>query len=136
MLLQAYQESWPHDFQRIARVLAPSLRGVAVVVEHVGSTAVPGLAAKPILDIDLVYPPDVALAAITTELEPLGCRHVGNQGILGREVFKRPVAGTTHGVLDHLPHHLYACPVQGEEWRRHVLFRDFLRGNQTARQRY
>lgn len=136
MVLHPYQASWPRDFQRLARVLERALDGLGVSVEHVGSTAMPGLAAKPLLDIDLAYPPTVTLVAVTARLQTLGYRHAGDQGIPGREVFKRPVTEAPHPVLDHLAHHLYACPVKGEELLRHQQFRDGLRGSERLRQRY
>jgi GrpB-like predicted nucleotidyltransferase (UPF0157 family) len=55
VLINEYDPSWPESYERIAAVVAKSLQGVDHKIEHVGSTAVPGLAAKPIVDIDVVY---------------------------------------------------------------------------------
>jgi GrpB-like predicted nucleotidyltransferase (UPF0157 family) len=97
---------------------------LAVAVEHVGSTAVPGLAAKPIVDIDAVVPfaDDVPLAI--ERLEAADYRHEGELGIPGREAFESPAAAT--------PHHLYVLPAGSNELRRHLDFRDYLRAHPGA----
>ncbi|UYZ61244.1 GrpB family protein [Hymenobacter latericus] len=136
MLLQAYQERWPADFQAIAQVLRAALPGLPCVAEHVGSTAVPGLAAKPIIDLDLLYSPPVTLPQVAAGLAAIGYAHVGDQGIPGRDVFKRVPLGLPHPVLDRVKHHLYVCADDSREWHRHRVFRDYLRRHADARQQY
>ena len=70
------------------------------------------------------------------ELEKIGYDHNGNQGIKEREVFKRYPSTVKDKILDTIRHHLYVCPSQSEEVRRHLLFRDFLIENERERQRY
>ncbi|MBT9395243.1 GrpB family protein [Hymenobacter sp. NST-14] len=134
--MHASTPHWAADFQALARVLSSALDGLEVAIAHVGSTAVPGLAAKPIIDLDLAYAPAVPWAALPAALTPLGYVHVGDQGLAGREVFKRPGGGPPHPVLDRIVHHLYACPANGAEYQRHVQFRDFLRHDEPTRRRY
>jgi GrpB-like predicted nucleotidyltransferase (UPF0157 family) len=133
-LLQPYNPLWPQQFADLQNVLAAALAGRSVAFEHVGSTAVPGLAAKAIIDIDLVYDAADGFAAITAALAGLGYFHNGNQGIEGREVFKRKNSG--HPVLDAIPHHLYVCLHTCAELRRHLLFRNYLRQHALARNFY
>lgn len=135
MLLHPHQAHWHDDFLRIQAILLAALDGLGATVHHVGSTAVPGLAAKPILDIDIVYPSELALAQVADRLAGLGYRHVGNQGIPEREVFKR-LPSQSHLVLDGIAHHLYACPAHSAELRRHLAFRDYLIAHPEARQQY
>jgi GrpB-like predicted nucleotidyltransferase (UPF0157 family) len=89
MLLQHYQERWANDFKEIEKVIGEAFSKTDVSVVHVGSTSVPELAAKPIIDIDVVYGPGVEFNEVKDRLEKIGYRHNGNQGIKEREVFKR-----------------------------------------------
>ena len=136
MLIQDYDTNWPKAFTQLATVLGEAAGAYLIAIEHIGSTAVPGLAAKPIIDIDLVYPTTGDFAALKAALENSGYYHNGDQGIAGREVFKRRAAATPHPVLDTIAHHLYACPVGNEELRRHLAFRDQLRLHPKAREEY
>ncbi len=71
------------------------LNGLGYTIEHVGSTSVPNLDAKPIIDIDIVFTESKTLPMIKAALEAIGYYHNGNQGIEDREVFKR------NGKLNH-----------------------------------
>lgn len=135
MLLQDYQDEWPAQFQQIRGILQEVLAAHCQSIEHIGSTSVPGLAAKPIIDIDIVYQYPNDFAGIKPALEKLAYYHNGNQGIKDREVFKRN-KGAEHPILDQIPHHLYACPSTSEELNRHLLFRDYLRKNPAASAQY
>lgn len=136
MLLRDYATNWIHDFQAIKLILQETLQHLPVTIEHIGSTAIPGLAAKPIIDIDIVFQNDVTFSEIKTGLESIGYYHNGNQGITDRDVFKRNSALTKHAVFDSIAHHLYVCPVHSEELKRHLLFRNYLQTNENARNEY
>ncbi|MBL7726781.1 MAG: GrpB family protein [Dinghuibacter sp.] len=136
MLIQEYQERWPHDFEAIKSVLHSVLNETLCVIEHVGSTAVPQLAAKPIIDIDIVYTEQQQFAVIKAGLASLGYFHNGDQGLPGREVFKRGISGTTHPVLDTIVHHLYVCMKGSAQLNRHLLLRNYLRAHPEARAVY
>jgi GrpB-like predicted nucleotidyltransferase (UPF0157 family) len=102
--------------------------GVAEAVEHVGSTAVPGLAAKPVIDIDVVVPDAAGVAPAVAGLTAAGYEHRGDQGIPGREAF----AGG-----ERLPeHHLYVVVRDSPPHRDHVDLRDHLRRRPDAVLRY
>lgn len=136
MLIQEYKESWIEDFKAIKSVINNALMNLNISIEHIGSTAVPKLAAKPIIDIDIVYGNDVAFEAVKKGLEKIGYYHNGNQGIINREVFKRGMWGSKHQILDTITHHLYVCPVDSEELQRHITFRNYLIANEIARTEY
>ncbi len=93
-------------------------------VEHVGSTAVPGLAAKPIIDMDVVVASSDKLPEAIERLASLGYVHRGNLGIDGREAFDSPRG---------LPaHHLYVCLRESAALANHLALRDFLRHDSVA----
>jgi len=136
MLIREYQESWAKDFNRIKMILQEKDSLCDLRIEHIGSTAVEKLASKPIIDIDIVYKNIYAFDKVKSDLEDLGYFHNGNQGIEGREVFKRVQGKEFHKVLDVIDHHLYVCHVNNEEFRRHLSLRDFLRENEKERIEY
>lgn len=135
LVITYYQPKWVEDFKAIETALRPALLGENTYPEHVGSTAIPGMMAKPIIDIDLVFQHPAKFKEIKKALLTLGYRHKGDQGIPGREVFKR-ARGEAHPVLDDIHHHLYVCQADSIELARHLLFRDYLRKNAEARHEY
>lgn len=136
-LIQDYSPEWPERYRGITKVLATALAGLPAFFHHVGSTAVPGLAAKPIIDIDVEYPPEVTFTEVKSGLESLGYRHHGDQGIPQREVFKLTGdTSLTPKILKTCPHHLYACPLGSSELVRHLRFRDALRVDASLRDEY
>jgi GrpB-like predicted nucleotidyltransferase (UPF0157 family) len=115
-----YDPSWPSRFASLAATVSVALGPVLVRVEHVGSTAVPGLPAKSIIDLDaVVLPADVPEAI--GRLAAVGYVHLGQRGVAGREAFAAPVGSE--------PHHLYVCPVDSPALREHLRFRDALRAD-------
>jgi GrpB-like predicted nucleotidyltransferase (UPF0157 family) len=114
-----YDSRWPAAFETLRAHLAGALENLAAAIEHIGSTAVPGLAAKPIIDIDVLLNFASDLPLVIQILASLGYVHQGDLGITGREAFGTPVG---------LPaHHLYVCPPESQEYRRHLALRDYLR---------
>ncbi len=135
MLLQVHNPAWIQDFEKISKLIDDALQNLFVSIEHVGSTSIPHLAAKPIIDIDVVFANPKDFEAIKIRLEKMGYAHHGNQGIPDREVFKRNGASKDI-VLDKIAHHLYVCPSDSEELQKHILFRDYLLANEEARVQY
>jgi GrpB-like predicted nucleotidyltransferase (UPF0157 family) len=136
MLILEYQESWVNDFNNLKSVLRQNISVKDIKIEHIGSTSIKGLAAKPIIDIDIVYEKSESFKEIKESLVILGYYHNGNQGIIGREVFKRNKKEDNHLILDSIQHHLYVCQINNEELRRHLFFRDYLRENPKEREEY
>ena len=125
-----YDEQWKQDFFMIKGELTAALGHLAIRIEHVGSTSVEGLSAKPIIDIDVVIKDYTVFEEVVSALETIGYRHEGNLGIAGREAFK-------YDGKDHLrKHHLYVCPENSPELKRHIAFRDYLRTNSDAVREY
>lgn len=136
MLLIEHQEKWSTDFEQIKQLLLNQLTTYAEIqIEHVGSTAVSGLIAKPIIDIDLIYFSESDFIPINEGLQEIGYYHNGNQGIEGREVFKR-TSEENHPTLDSIKHHLYICYEGSDELKRHLLFRDKLRKDNELAKEY
>lgn len=135
MILEKYSPDWINDFAALKRAIENALTELAYTIEHVGSTAVPNLDAKPIIDIDIVYHDQSDFEKIKSGLEKIGYYHNGNQGIEDRDVFKRNSL-STDGILDTIQHHLYVCPVNSKALERHILSRNFLRKNDWARIQY
>lgn len=136
MLIQKYDSLWVQNFESLKNEIQKALFDIEIEIEHIGSTSVVGLAAKPIIDIDIIYFNHFDFEKIKTGLSNIGYFHNGDQGIPQREAFKRKELLEKHPVFDQLKHHLYVCPIDSEELQRHILFRDFLRKNEWARTEY
>ncbi len=125
-----YDPKWKDDFEAIKREIADAVGELTVSVEHVGSTSVEGLSAKPIIDIDVVIKDESVFEEVVRRLAGIGYIHEGDLGIKGREAFR-------YSGKNHLrEHHLYVCPQDSRELFRHVKFRDFLRSHPEAVKRY
>lgn len=135
MLIEKYTSNWTQNFADLKREIETGLNGLEYRIEHVGSTSIPNLDSKPIIDIDIIYDDESEFKKIKSELIKIGYYHNGNQGIENREVFKRD-GKSSHGILDTIPHHLYVCPKDSEPLERHILMRNFLRNNDWARLKY
>lgn len=126
--IQDYNPAWPRHFEEIRGPIASVLDGKVSAIEHVGSTAVPGLAAKPIIDLDVLLKDSADFPDVVALLAPLGYQHQGDLGIAGREAFSIPP--------NSFPHHLYVCMPDSDEYRRHVAFRDYLRAHPDVAAEY
>jgi len=129
IIVEPYNPAWPGEFERIKRFLWPHVRDLALDIVHVGSTSVPGLASKPIIDFTIVMESYAAFPAIKARLEALGYTHEGNRGIPTREAFKGGPAGF-------MAYHLYVCPRDGPEYLRWLLFTGWLREHDDDRDAY
>jgi GrpB-like predicted nucleotidyltransferase (UPF0157 family) len=123
-----YDPRWPEHFEQLRAKVAAALGEVAVAIEHVGSTSVPGLPAKPIIDMDVAVASEGDIPAAIHLLASIGYVHEGDLGIRGREAFRAPA-----GVF---PHHLYVGIVDTPEFQRHLLFRDMLRADSASMREY
>lgn len=116
-----YDAEWPRLFSRIEDELRKAVGALALTIEHVGSTAVPGLAAKPIIDIELVISSAYQFPPVKEGLERFGYIHRGPCGVPERETFRC--------VIDLPRHHLYVCESHARPLREHLRFRNALREN-------
>lgn len=115
-----YDPRWKSEFKRVQTYLSSLLQDQIIGVEHVGSTSVAGCAAKPILDIDLVIDSESDFHAVKKTLEQAGYIHRGDQGIEGREVFKRLFED------EFMAYHLYVCTKVSKELLRHLSLKMYL----------
>ena len=130
VIVLPYDEAWKDDFEKIRAELADALGDLALRIEHVGSTSVPGLSAKPVIDIDVVIKDNTVLNDAVAALAKIGYFHEGDLGIKGREAFG-------YEGKEHLKkHHLYVCPEDSPELKRHITFRDYLRSHPEAVREY
>ena len=125
-----YDEAWKNAFEEIKTEIEAEIGDLIIGIEHVGSTSVEGMSAKPCIDIDVVIEDYLAFAEVVDGLQAIGYIHEGDLGIKDREAFK--YSGKEHLQM----HHLYVCPKYSEELHRHITFRDFLRCNPEAVKKY
>ncbi|MBQ5317727.1 MAG: GrpB family protein [Oscillospiraceae bacterium] len=130
VIVTPYDKAWKTAFEEIKAEIESAIGDLIIGIEHVGSTSVEGLSAKPCIDIDVIIKDYSVFNAIVKELEKIGYIHKGDLGIKDREAFK--CADKPHLQT----HHLYVCPQYSEELRRHITFRDFLRSNAEAVKKY
>ena len=125
-----YDKRWKTAFEEIKQELEQAIGDLVVGIEHVGSTSVEGLSAKPCIDIDVVIKDYSVFDAVVRGLAEIGYVHEGDLGIKEREAFD-------YSDKPHLmKHHLYVCPESSAELHRHLTFRDFLRSNPEAVRQY
>ena len=127
--LVPYDPAWPGLFAAEAERLQTffSAAGVVVRLEHMGSTAVPGLSAKPILDILAGCPEGASVTDCIAALTSADYVHRGEQGIPGREFFRR---GNPRS------YHLHLAAIDSPFWRDHLTFRNRLRADESLRDAY
>jgi len=127
VVMTEYDPQWPARFAMLRERIAAALGRLALQIEHVGSTSVPNMCAKPIIDLDVVVEHEDVPAAITA-LETLGYRHEGNLGPDGREAFR--------WIGEFPEHHLYICPQGSPAFERHLRVRDYLRKHPEEAREY
>ena len=130
VIVVPYRETWKSDFSAIRREIEAAAGDWIERIEHVGSTSVEGLSAKPCIDLDVVIRDTSVLAEVIARLASIGYLHEGDLGIPGREAF------AYSGKLHLQTHHLYVCPQDSAELHRHITFREYLRSHPEAVQYY
>lgn len=128
-----YDPQWPARYEQEKASILEALGEWIVAISHVGSTAVPGLGAKPIIDIMAAIS---RLDLVRECIEPLGCLHyeyLGEYGIPDRHYFRKPPESNAATRT----HHLHMVEHSSGFWERHLLFRDYLRAHpKTALEYY
>jgi 16S rRNA processing protein RimM len=125
-----YDPSWPQQFEAEAERIRSALGDIAARIDHVGSTAVPGLAAKPVVDLQMSVPDIDDRQAYAGPLTRLGYEHVPDPQMPDYPFFGWP-AGRLARTF-----HIHVCEAGSEHERRHLGFRDRLRAEPTARAEY
>jgi len=130
IVITAYDPGWPDRFNEIHGYVWPAVSGLALRIDHVGSTAVAGLAAKPIIDMDIVVAGNDLIAPTIERLAAIGYEWVGDLEVEGREAFElvseRPLP----------EHHLYLVVENNRAHVDHWLLRELLSQDADTRDRY
>lgn len=129
-MLAAHDPSWAARFADEASLVTAALGGVLAELHHIGSTAVPGIVAKPVIDMLAVVWSVEALDASAPALAALGYEALGEFGIPGRRYFRKDSAA---GVRTH---QLHAFATGSADVARHLGFRDYLRAHPRAAHAY
>lgn len=138
IIIEDYNPEWENEFNLLKRALVEHIYD-NLIVEHVGSTSVKGLAAKSIIDIDIIIKSMKDLDDLAEKLESLGYISQGTMGIEGRYAFQRALNDTPllkeHHSKWHA-HHLYVCIEGCLALENHLLIRDYLRTHEESVKEY
>lgn len=126
-----YNPEWKEWFENLKEVFVSVLEDYILDIQHVGSTSIEGLAAKPIIDIDIISENCDMIPLIVEKLRHLGYVHLGEMGIIDRHAFRRTSDQTPQNGSDETwhKHNLYVCPQHSISLQNHLTFRDYLRSN-------
>ena len=123
MTIAPYDPAWPVEFAVEARRIRQALGDLALRIEHVGSTSVPGLAAKPVIDIQVSVSSLDQRDFFRAQMTELGYKHFPlGEFDLVYPFFKRPAGWPS-------THHVHLCAAGSKQERDHLAFRDYLRLN-------
>ena len=125
--LVPYDNTWPLEFAAEAERIARACADLPIRLEHIGSTSIPGMSAKPVIDILAGRPGTTPGTAYVAAFRQLGYEHKGAYGIPGRNYFRRGTPRT---------HHVHLVSWSSEFWRDHLLFRDYLRAHPDIAREY
>lgn len=125
--LVEYDVRWPVLFTAETQRIRERCGALPLRLEHIGSTSIPGLCAKPVLDILAGRPPGTPLPDYVAALERAGYVHRGERGVPGREFFRRG---------DPRAYHVHLVEDGGPLWREYLTFRDYLRAHADAAREY
>jgi GrpB-like predicted nucleotidyltransferase (UPF0157 family) len=124
-----YQPSWTHLFHEEHLRLMSVLGTLALDIQHIGSTSVPGLAAKPILDIGIAVETESDIAACVPLLTGIGYCYGGDRGSSEGHFFDK-------GLDQQLTHYLHMLLISNPSWQNYLRFRDYLIAHPTVRDAY
>lgn len=138
ILIEDYNPQWESIFYEIKDILNNEISNTILSIEHVGSTSIKGLGAKPILDIDIVIEDYSTLPNVIQGLEMLGYFHQPEWSFEGREAFGRKDAFVPWDGKDTIwmEQNLYVCVKESKELARHLAFRNYLRKHPEEVQAY
>jgi GrpB-like predicted nucleotidyltransferase (UPF0157 family) len=125
IVIEEYSSGWSEAFAQLQSAYRSRLGSYVAAIEHVGSTSVEGLAAKPVIDIDLIIEDSALLRPVITVLEDLGYRHAGDT--------LTPVDGSSRTWP---AHYLYVCTAGSISLKNHLAFRNYLRSHPKKAKAY
>ncbi|MHA1348033.1 MAG: GrpB family protein [Candidatus Heimdallarchaeaceae archaeon] len=127
--LNDYDPQWKSLFEKESALILSVAEEVIEDIQHIGSTAIPGVVAKPIIDVLLAINSLSNIKKLTDLLTPIGFVYRGEQGIPDRHLFVK-------GGEDYRTHHLHVVVKEHSEWLKHILFRDYLRKHPKDVEKY
>ncbi|WP_174818594.1 GrpB family protein [Paenibacillus kobensis] len=129
VVIECFNEDWAGEYKREEGLIKGVLAETAIAIEHIGSTSVPGLGAKPIIDTMAGVRHLDAADRFIEPLSQLGYEHVYHADFPNRRFFRKGQwrAGT---------HHLHIYTYGSEEWNNQLLFRDYLIAHPDVREQY
>ena len=133
IIISDYNPQWPALFEQERKALLNALQKWPIAIEHIGSTAVPGLSAKPVIDIMIgVNNLDEVDSEFIHALQSLGYEYVPEyeQEIPERRYFRK---NNEHGIRTH---QIHVAQKDSDFGSRHIFFRDYLRKNPEAVKEY
>jgi GrpB-like predicted nucleotidyltransferase (UPF0157 family) len=139
IILAPYDHGWPALFQEERKRLQAAIGAWVVDIQHVGSTSIPGIAAKPIIDIAVHLGSLADALYCITPLVELGYECLGEFGIPGRIYFRKltdnPLPGQAHGGAGRT-HQIHMYETGHDQYEKQIIFRDYLRAHPEAAQEY
>jgi len=130
VIVSVYNPDWIHQYEEEKRKILEAIQDICVSIEHIGSTSVPGLGAKPIIDIMVgVHHLNLVGQRHIDQLKEIGYEYVDKPEFPERKFFRRGKwrAGT---------HHLHIYEMNGVQWNNNLLFRDYLRNHEDTLKQY
>jgi GrpB-like predicted nucleotidyltransferase (UPF0157 family) len=127
--LVPHKKEWKTLFEQEEKSIRAAMGEYLVEIQHIGSTSIAEIAAKPIIDIMVGVRDLRDVEKCIPPLEKIGYEYRGEHGVAGRPFFRK---GTTAAST----HHLSVVKFSGNVWKKHLLFRDYLRENADAARKY
>ena len=127
--LKYYNKEWTKLYDKEAKLISSIISDYLVDIQHIGSTAIPGTIAKPIIDIAVAIDNLSNTKQIVKLLEEEGYEYRGEQGIPDRHLFVK-------GDEECRTHHIHVMINTSFEWKKHILFRDFLKQHPAEAKQY
>ena len=123
-----YDQNWKRQFQAAAAEIQEVFGKECLAIHHIGSTAVAGLAAKPIIDLMPVVKDIELVDQFNTKMKQLGYESKGENGLPGRRYFQK--GG------DERTHHVHVYETGNSEIKRHLVFREYLKKHSIEAEKY
>ena len=129
VILRDHNKEWSNLFDKEANLISSKISDYIVDIQHIGSTAIPGTIAKPIIDMAVAIDDLSDVKKIIPLLQKIEYEYRGEQGIPDRHLFVK-------GDEEFRTHHLHLMLNTSYEWKKHILFRDYLRQHHSEAKQY
>jgi len=124
-----YNSKWKELYKREEELLYSSIGNYVLDIQHIGSTSIPGILAKPIIDIAVGLKSLDLVKKIIKPLKSIGYQYLGEKGVTNRHFFVK-------GIEKNRTHYLHVEKLGSKNWKNHILFRDYLLKNKEAAKEY